>query len=476
MNNKININNLFKITITKKILLLALGLLVFTVLITSLSSFYFFRKLLENELVKMDLKTDTIKKELRKFYSEKIDTFNLPDNKDHDDKDKDEDEDKNKDSKDSIFFKPLEKELTKYESYNFKIEFFEGTLEFESKPKLVYDDNERKYFFEISRKIKFEENKPFYDLKVSIKVEFFKIILKSLLLGALVTILLLFPAIMFFSRFILIKPILKISKGANLIASGRLGIKVKSYSSDELGELANTFNYMSKELHKIKRIRDDLLAVISHELRSPLGRIKGYTELLNDLKLNKKEQKIYFDSIFSEIDFVNYMVGEIIEISRLELNKEQLFFETIDLADLINEIEKEIKLASHINKDINYDFQYTSGLFCSVDVNKVKRVLLNIFENSKKAKATNVKFIAEKDKDKIKISIIDNGVGIPEDQLEIVFEKFYRVDKSRDRNTGGFGLGLAICRGIILEHKGSIYFVKKDIGAELKIELQAIVN
>ncbi len=457
-NKKRFLSNLLKITITKKIIFFALFLLFFTVIVTAFFSYIFFKKAIEKKVVELKMNTTKIEEKIKKIYAEKKDLFEVPNISDME---------KNKDSNSNLIISPIKHD---YPEYNFKIETMEGTLKYEEKPKLIYDEKESKYFFEITRKINFQESSNFYSLKLSIQLEFFKTIFKSLLLGALVTIVLLFPFILFFSRTIII-PIVKVSKGAKQIAEGNLGIKVKSFSKDELGDLANTFNYMSNELYKIKRIRDDLLAVISHELRSPLGRIKGYTELLNDLKLNKDEKSVYFNSILNEIDFVNYMIGEIIEISRLELNKEQLFIERVDLALLISTIKSEVEKASLINKNVDYEFIYSDGLICEIDIEKIKRVFLNILDNSIKAKATKIIFSAKKINETIIVKVIDNGIGIPEDQLEIVFEKFYRVDKSRDRKTGGFGLGLAICKGIIKEHKGSIYFIKKDSGAELHIEL-----
>jgi signal transduction histidine kinase len=415
----------------------------------------------------LDINANEIKLKLEKIYEKKSNYFEIPDLLDNSKK-------LNTDDPNEIF-ESFEKSIKKdYPEYNFKIELIEGQFEFKEKPMLIYDKNEGKYFFEITRQIQFKENLPFKNLKVTLKIKYYKIILKSLFFGALIAlILILIPLIMIFSRTI-IKPIINVSKGVREIASGNLGILIKSGSNDEIGELASSFNNMSKELYKMKSIRDDLLAVISHELRTPLARIKGYTELLNDLKLKKNEKDIYFNSILNEIDFLNTMVAEIIEVSRLELDKEQLITEKLDLSVFLKDIKDNLELSTSINKNVKYIFNYENDLCCEIDVEKFKRVFLNIIENSIKAGATLINLTAAKDSNKIFITITDNGCGIPEDQLELVFEKFYRVDKSRDRKTGGFGLGLSICKGIIKEHKGNIYFAKKDNGAELHIELPLI--
>jgi len=466
---KSNINPFFKITITKKIIFLYVLLSLLTVFFTSVFSFIFFIRFIDTNIKIIDTNKNLIKNKLESIFKlkEKIEgsnKFEIPNLSELEQKD-------DKMSNNS----PLIHILQDYPNYSFKFENIEGALEYKEDSKLVFDNLKGKYFIEVTRQINFEENLPFKNLKLSVKFSIYGIILKSLLLASLITLLILIPIILIFSRTI-INPILNISRGAREIASGNLGVKVKTTLSDELGELAKSFNYMSKELHKMKKIRNDLLAVISHELRSPLGRIKGYTELLNDLKLGKKEKLGYFESILGEIDFLNRMINEIIEISRLELNKEQLFKENIDLSTLLEELKKEFERVVKINKNIEFIFDYEEKLFCYVDIEKMRRVLKNVIDNSIKAKATKIYIFAFKENNIIKIKFIDNGIGIPEDQLEIVFEKFYRVDKSRDRATGGFGLGLAICKGIITEHQGNIYFVKKDQGAELHIELPLLIE
>lgn len=450
----------FKVTITKKIILLYLLLLLFTVIITSISSYLFFQRLIDNQISLIDVDSSMIRVKLEEMYDRKTNLFELPDLNNL--------EDKSNKMDSSLLLETIEKD---YPDYHFKVETIEGVIEYKEEPKLIFDGKEENYFFEITRQISFTQNLPFKSLKLTLKLNYYQIILKSLLFGALFTIAILIPVIIVFSRTIT-APILNVSKGAREIAGGRLGIRVESGSQDELGELANSFNYMSKELHKMKRIRDDLLAVISHELRSPLGRIKGYTEILNDLDLAKEEETVYYDSIFGEIDYLNYMVGEIIEISRLELNKEQLFLEPVDLGYLVERIKNEMELSKPIKNNVKYNFEYEQNLYCNIDIEKIKRVFINAIENSIKAEATEVSLKATLiDENLIEVVITDNGHGIPEDQLELVFEKFYRIDKSRDRKTGGFGLGLAICKGIINEHGGIIYFTKKEGGAELHVEI-----
>ena len=230
---------------------------------------------------------------------------------------------------------------------------------------------------------------------------------------------------------------------------------------------------MSEELSKMKEIRDDLLATVSHELRSPLGRIRGYTELMLDIDLPEKDKKSFYESILSEIDLLNNMVGEILEVSRLEMKKERLFLEVFDMKYFFEMLSKELEV---LEKAKNVDIEYSciENLFCEIDVEKIKRVIVNIIQNAINARARNVYVSMKKIDDICEISIENNGRTLGEDYFQLVFEKFYRVDKARDRESGGFGLGLAICKGIIEEHKGHIFFTKVDDGTKLIIQLPLI--
>jgi signal transduction histidine kinase len=437
-------------------MILFITLLLLSLILESISSYFIFQILIDNQINSIDTTTSVIKNKLEKLYQKQTNLQEIPNLNSLKDKD---------------LIRSIEKNFPGYE---LKIPTVEGTLSYKETPRLIYNHKEDAYYLEITREINFSENLPFKSLQLSIKLNYYQIIFKSLVFGTLITAFILIFVIIFFSRSI-VKPIKKISKGVKQIAAGELDINIDYKSEDELGELSNSFNFMTKELANIKKIRDDLLATVSHELRSPLGRIKGYTELLSDLKLKSNEQTVYFKSIFQEVDLLNEMIGEIIEISRLELNKEQLFKEQIDLAFFFELLNEDLEIEKSITK-IKYYFDYEYGLFCKVDVDKLRRVFQNIFQNSIKAKAGEIFISAKRNDKKINIIISDDGIGIPPDQLEIVFEKFYRVDKSRDRKTGGFGLGLAICKGIIREHNGNIYFSKKEKGAELHIELPLSIS
>ncbi len=438
-----------KFTLTKKIIFYYFGFLTVSLLLTAVFSYFIFQKLIDNQMSVFEEKTSVFKKQIENLYQAKTNIFDLNEIKEKMDVNESE-----------IIFGTVEKV---FHGYNIRIPVIEGVIEFKETPKLIYDGRQEKYFLEITREVKFAENMPFKSIHLSIKFNYYLIILRSLVFASVLTAIFMFPIIIFFSKSI-VTPILQMSNIAKNIASGNLGVQIDHISDDEVGALSESLNFMSNELFKMKRIRDELLATISHELRSPLGRIKGYTEIIMDLDLSKQEVLNYYQNILSEVDFLNEMAGEIIEISRLEMGKETLYNEAVLSEELRNRlllVAKTFESAYNIVLDV--DEVENAELY--IDVEKIERVFTNLISNSIKASANKITISSRLLEKFIEFKITDNGVGIPEDQFELVFEKFYRVDKSRDRNTGGFGLGLSICKGIINEHGSNIRFEKPISGS-----------
>jgi signal transduction histidine kinase len=237
-----------------------------------------------------------------------------------------------------------------------------------------------------------------------------KIIFQSLLISSVLSAFLILPILVFYVN-TTIKPLFALAKAASEIAKGKYGVKVNFNPKDEIGQVIKSFNYMSEELSKMKEIRDDLLATVSHELRSPLGRIRGYTELMLDIDLPEKDKKSFYESILSEIDLLNNMVGEILEVSRLEMKKERLFLEVFDMKYFFEMLAKELEV---LEKAKNVDIEYSciENLFCEIDVEKIKRVIVNIIQNAINARARNVYVSMKKIDDICEISIANNGMPV----------------------------------------------------------------
>lgn len=437
---------------------LFLTLLCVHVVLTAVISFFTFKKLLDSQMAGIDFKTTALKSQIEKFYDgieeERYDVYDLLSYK--------------KDSGTSFLKNHVEKTFPGME---FSINSVEGDIVYKEFPKLIYRNETKSYLFEIKRQISFKSNLPFKSIELSIKLNFFKIIFQSLLISSVISALFILPFLVFYINSA-IKPLFALTEATEQIAVGKYGVKVRKQPKDEIGQVIKSFNNMSEELVKMKEIRDDLLATVSHELRSPLGRIRGYTELMLDIKLSDLEEKKFYKSILSEIDLLNDMIGEILEVSRLELKKEQLFLEIFDMKYFFEMLKKDLEVLEKA-KNITIEYNCNENLVCEIDVAKIKRVIVNIIQNAINAKATYI-IVSMKENvdDKIcEISIENNGKTLSEDYFQLVFEKFYRVDKARNRESGGFGLGLAICKGLVEEHNGRIFFTKVKEGTKLVMQL-----
>ncbi len=298
------------------------------------------------------------------------------------------------------------------------------------------------------------------DLKVFVQFRFIAITLILILTNGLLT--------YFMSRSI-IKPISKLSTAAKKISEGDLEYSVQSDKKDELGDLANTFEQMRLKLREADREqkqyeqnRQELIASISHDLKTPLTSIKGYVKGIQDGVANTPEKlDRYMDTIYRTANDMDGLIDELFLYSKLDLKRETFQFEQVDLyaffADFIDELafnlEKEQGTAAlSANKENSYVVE--------ADREKLRRVVMNIIQNSLKymnqeQKEIQVNLTSESDR--IVVEMKDNGNGIREEDIPYIFQSFYRTDTSRNSATGGSGLGLSIVKKIIQEHGGMVW-------------------
>jgi signal transduction histidine kinase len=230
-------------------------------------------------------------------------------------------------------------------------------------------------------------------------------------------------------------------------------IKEKS-STKEIIDLVDTVNDLALKLDKQERLRKDLTADVAHELRTPITTLQTHLEALKDgvFKLNKK----LIDSLYEEIIRISKIVDDMDNLSKYDnnniiLNKTNFSIKNV-LSRLISNFEKEAKDKNITIKIIGNDVKI------SADKDKITQVFINLISNS--LKYTNDDGYININIDKIdgyaKITVEDNGIGIREEDLPYIFERFYRADKSRTRATGGSGIGLSIVKNIVDIHEGYI--------------------
>lgn len=212
-------------------------------------------------------------------------------------------------------------------------------------------------------------------------------------------------------------------------------------------------------LQKDENYRREFIGNVSHELKTPIFNIQGYIQTLIDGGLNDENVNLkYLKRANVSVDRMINIVDDLEVISRLETDKNELDFENFNIIDLINEVFDQLEMkANKMNISLHLDNEATSAILYA-DKNKIQQVFMNLISNSIKYGKDNgnTKVRLFDMSDKMLIEVADDGIGISENALERLFERFYRVDKNRSREIGGTGLGLAIVKHIVEAHHQTI--------------------
>jgi two-component system, OmpR family, sensor histidine kinase BaeS len=250
-------------------------------------------------------------------------------------------------------------------------------------------------------------------------------------------------------------PISRVISTARMISRG--SFEVRSFEKSdikEINELTLTINNLAENLEKNEMLRQRLTSDVAHELRTPLTTLQGYLEAMIDgvWRLDSERLK----SCHEEVIRINRLVGDLEKLSKYENQNLKLNKTNFNVSELIRGLILNFE-HEYLSKRIEVTFRGEEEMI-TADKDKITQVLINLMSNSLKYTPEHGKVEIEvKDlKDKTQISVKDNGVGISEEDLPFIFERFYRADKSRSRITGGAGIGLAITKSIIEAHKGSI--------------------
>jgi signal transduction histidine kinase len=252
------------------------------------------------------------------------------------------------------------------------------------------------------------------------------------------------------------------------VKEGFYGEKIDYASKDEIGELAETFNSMSstiqqkeEEAKKIDVAKDEFLAMITHELKTPLVPIRGYSDILLDEYLGplNKNQKERLEVIRSSATTLLQLISDLLDAQKLELGQLRIKKSNNGIRETI---EKTIVyMAPQAKEDgVSLTHNVKQDIFVSYDNERITQVLSNLIKNSLKAtqsKTGKVEITVEEHSAEIIVSIKDNGRGIPAGAIDKIFKKFYQVDTSLTREQSGSGLGLSICKGIVEAHGGRIW-------------------
>lgn len=255
-----------------------------------------------------------------------------------------------------------------------------------------------------------------------------------------------------------IAPVRAMSLATQRIADGRYEERVQVSGSDELAQLGMRFNQMAEKLGQIESMRRRLIGDVSHELRTPLTAIKGSMEGLMDGVLPATQDT--YQQIHAEADRLNRLVDDLQELSRVEAHAYELNIHPVDVSSIIRTVAK--RLSSQFeNKRISLDLELALDLpRVLADEDRAVQVLTNLTGNALQytPEEGRIMISAQYANDEVQISVRDTGIGIPAEHLSHIFDRFYRVDKSRSRQAGGgSGIGLTIARALVEAQGGRIW-------------------
>ena len=278
----------------------------------------------------------------------------------------------------------------------------------------------------------------------------------QIFVGALVAIGLALLLAVFFSR-TLTRPIRELTLATQVVSAGNTAQQVPVRSHDELGQLATSFNRMSADLARSLNLRRQMTADIAHELRTPLSIILGHAEAVHDGALPASAETI--EIIREGAERLEHLVDDLRTLSMADAGELKLSLRPSDAGELLMSAQK---LYAHQarQKKITIDMRVDPDLpELELDSQRIKEVLTNILDNAHRytPEGGQISLSAGRVADDIEIRIKDSGPGVGADELDKVFERFYRTEVSRTRDEGGSGLGFAIARSIVEKHNGRIW-------------------
>ncbi|MCW6084932.1 MULTISPECIES: sensor histidine kinase [Clostridium] len=259
----------------------------------------------------------------------------------------------------------------------------------------------------------------------------------------------------------------QISTGLLQISKGNLDYRVRRVGNDELALLADNINYMAKELsdkiekeRKIEKAKNDLITNVSHDLRTPLTSIMGYLGLIKEKKFkSEKELMEYANVAYNKSEKLKNLIQDLFSYTKYTNDRVDLNKQRIILAELLDQLIEELVPICEENKVSINKYSWDSEIVSEIDADKMVRVFENLIMNAIRysIKPGEIKINLYKERVFSMVSISNKSEEISKEDLKKLFDRFYRLDKSRTASTGGSGLGLAIAKSIVEMHKGSIW-------------------
>jgi signal transduction histidine kinase len=251
------------------------------------------------------------------------------------------------------------------------------------------------------------------------------------------------------------QPLRDMAAAARRMEVGDYSVRVQARSRDEVGQLAAAFNRMTAELEDLERSRRDLVANVSHELKTPIAAIRAHLENLADGVEVADPRTLQL--MLSQTERLGRLVDQLLDLSRLESGEVPFQVEVVPLAPLVSRVISEISMGRSIS-DVRIDDDVPPHLAAEADAERIHQVLFNLVDNAVRftPHGGSVTVSARRRNGSVEVAVSDTGAGIPPEHLPRLFERFYRADPARGRGEGGTGIGLAIARSVVEAHGGHI--------------------
>lgn len=297
--------------------------------------------------------------------------------------------------------------------------------------------------------------------------QLFMIILEALGIGLLIS--------AFFGLLLaktMISPIQNLTEAASKVAAGDFSDKLENEAKDEIGVLTRTFNDMAtrlettlSELTKSEQMRREFVANVSHELRTPITSIRSYAETMEDDEDMPMETRIRFlNVILNESDRMAKIVGDLLTLSRFDAGSIEFSFEEFSFEKSVTDVHNAMAMEASA-RGHEFSLKMTDDIPRIIgDRARLEQVIINMVSNAIKytKEGGNIKITVGSRGGEVWCTVADNGIGIPEADVDRIFERFYRVDKARSRESGGTGLGLSIANEIVQRHGGRLKVTSKE--------------
>ncbi|WP_108587014.1 cell wall metabolism sensor histidine kinase WalK [Paenisporosarcina sp. OV554] len=276
------------------------------------------------------------------------------------------------------------------------------------------------------------------------------------LLAGFASLVSLFVVYLILSRF-LTRPLIRMKEATEKLSKGNFNVKLPPQGNDELGDLSNSIQKLASDLERVKKDRIEFLASISHELRTPLTYLSGYSKVAMRAELNGDDRQKYLSIIDEESIRLTELVKNLFDLAKMDETSFTVSKQSFQGMPFFSHLYERM-LPSFNLKNIHLELNCAKSFEVFADPLRLEQIVVNLLDNALKYsnEGTTTSLEVTRINNKTVIQVIDQGIGIHEENHEIIFEKLFRVEKSRSREYGGSGIGLSIVKELVEAHGGSI--------------------